>query len=428
MNFLSIQPCGRRGSAHPRITSSNAVSTRISKRRTDRRSERLTCSPSSGMIAAGIGRPPPDRPEADRSAGLQAHREQTLAVGGEQRARAPDRRRRPRSRASPAIWRRSGSAQRLGGGSTGTPMHATEPASDLGLRADHGSVACVAGAVSLACRDAARPPIGFARARTGLLVLLVHRHRGAALAPLAHAQTTTPSATTRATCARRPTPLSGQYFAALDRVQALDDDIARSEQVVDDARARKASTRGDARARALHRVHVVGHAARRRSSTAHDTLDTARRAHLIDRVNAHDQDVYAEVARRRRARCTSSSASCAPRARRRPTRSTSCKAQGAAIDAKLAQAEAAGAGPGGGRRRAAAAATATDAADDDRGGPRPPPRPRHRPPPPRRRRRRRAPRRRRPTTRARPGRSPHHDDPFLSVRPRSGRAAATTAR
>ena len=37
MNFLSIHPCGRRGSAQPRITSSNAVSIRISKRRVERR-------------------------------------------------------------------------------------------------------------------------------------------------------------------------------------------------------------------------------------------------------------------------------------------------------------------------------------------------------------------------------------------------------
>ena len=51
----SIQPAGRRGSADVRMTASNSVSTRISKRRHDRRSECDTRNRSSGMTPLWIG-------------------------------------------------------------------------------------------------------------------------------------------------------------------------------------------------------------------------------------------------------------------------------------------------------------------------------------------------------------------------------------
>jgi hypothetical protein len=50
-----IQAYSLLGSAHASITSSNAVSTRISNREHDRRSDRLTRSPSTGRMARGSG-------------------------------------------------------------------------------------------------------------------------------------------------------------------------------------------------------------------------------------------------------------------------------------------------------------------------------------------------------------------------------------
>src|SRR5439155_15849359 len=69
------------------------------------------------------------------------------------------------------------------------------------------------------------------------------------------------------------------------------------------------------------------------------SLDAARRAHLIDRVNAHDQDVYDALHRATRALHKQQT-------ELRSTRQAQAdaldelRAQGAAIDAKLAQAEA----------------------------------------------------------------------------------------
>ena len=50
---------------------------------------------------------------------------------------------------------------------------------------------------------------------------------GVAFAPFAHAQTTSSASDLRA----QADALSSKYFAALDRVSSLDDDIARSEQL-----------------------------------------------------------------------------------------------------------------------------------------------------------------------------------------------------
>ena len=51
----SIQPLSRVTSAHASITSSNAVSTRISKSRNERLSDRETLIPSSGSTARRTG-------------------------------------------------------------------------------------------------------------------------------------------------------------------------------------------------------------------------------------------------------------------------------------------------------------------------------------------------------------------------------------
>ena len=100
-----IQRPGRVGSPHRRITSANAVSMRISNRRALLRIDRVTCSPSSGMMPRGSGeyqaillRSP---------ARLDRHREDAGPIGGQQRARERDRRRwrSGRRRAPPAPGR-----------------------------------------------------------------------------------------------------------------------------------------------------------------------------------------------------------------------------------------------------------------------------------------------------------------------------------
>jgi hypothetical protein len=235
----------------------------------------------------------------------------------------------------------------------------------------------------------------------GVLVMLCIA-TGAAFAPLAQAQSTSSASDLRA----QADALSNKYFAALERVQSLDDDIARSEQLVDQLSARAKQAKDAARARALLAYTSSG----TQLSTlvdGSDTLETARRAHLIDRVNEHDQDVYAELQKATRA---------LNRQQRelRATRDAQAdavdelKAQGAAIDVKLAQAEA--------QERAEAAAAqsaakaAADAATTTTTGGAPAaaapttttttPAPSTPPPPP--------------AYSGTPGVNPHHDDPFLS--------------
>ena len=73
----------------------------------------------------------------------------------------------------------------------------------------------------------------------GVLLMLCTTTAGAALAPFAHAQSSSNASDLRA----QADALSSKYFTALERVQALDDDIARSEQIVDEflARAQQAT-------------------------------------------------------------------------------------------------------------------------------------------------------------------------------------------
>src|SRR4051794_1399576 len=172
------------------------------------------------------------------------------------------------------------------------------------------------------------------RALVASVLLVLCTTAGAALAPFAHAQTSNSSSDLRA----EADALSSKYFTALARVQSLDDDISRSEQTVEEYLTRAKAARAAARARALVAYTSSG----TQFATlvdGNDTLDTARRAHLIDRVNAHDQDVYEQLQKATRAL----------HKQQRELRATrqaqndavdELKAQGAAIDAKLAQAEA----------------------------------------------------------------------------------------
>jgi len=223
---------------------------------------------------------------------------------------------------------------------------------------------------------------------------------GTAFAPFADAQTSSSASDLRA----QADALSSKYFSALERVSSLDDDITRNEQLRDDLLARAKAARAAARARAL----VAYTSAGTQLATlvdGNDTLETARRAHLIDQVNAHDQDVYNTLHKATRALHKQEQ-------ELRDTRQAQAdalselKAQGAAVDAKLAQAEALEQAAAVQAAAAKAAATTTTTAAGAPAAAAPtttsttvaPP---STPTPP-------------PDYSGTPGVSPHHDDPFLS--------------
>ena len=245
---------------------------------------------------------------------------------------------------------------------------------------------------------------------TGLLVLSITAI-AVLLAPLAHAQTTTAAAgDSTSTLRAEADAASGRYFAALDRVQALDSDIAHNQQVVDAMLARAKQARANARARALIAYTSSG----TQLSTlvdGSDTIDTARRAQLIDSVNQRDETVYAKLRDATRALHKQQRVLRDTRAAQEDALAQ-LRDEGAAIDAKLAQAvqheqqaQAAVA--------ALAAAPAT-VAPATSGGPAPAGAPSTSgttattsppvaaaPAPP-------------PSYSGTPGANPHHDDPFLS--------------
>jgi len=236
----------------------------------------------------------------------------------------------------------------------------------------------------------------------GVLVVLCATV-GISLAPIAHAQTTSTAGELRA----QADALSSKYFSALERVSSLDDDIERSEQLRDDLLARAKAARAVARARALLAYTSSG-SQLDALVESNDTLETARRAHLIDQVNAHDQDVYETLRRATRALHRQEQELRDTR-RAQADALDQLKAQGAAIDAKLAQAEAQEQAQAAAAAKAAAAkaaetttttttGTAPAAAAPTTTTTVPAP---STPPPP-------------PDYSGTPGVSPHHDDPFLS--------------
>lgn len=238
---------------------------------------------------------------------------------------------------------------------------------------------------------------GFVAALTALAVVC---------APVGAAQSSESSAVT---LRAEADTLSSRYFSALARVQKLDADIALNQQAVGDLAVRAKRVRADARGRALLAYTSSG-TQLGALITGADSLDTARRAQLIDRVNERDQAVYKKLHAATRDLRTQQRVL-------REMRQTQADAlselrdQGAAIDAKLAQAEQ--------QERAAAAAsaqaaaptastgdstTSSTAAPQTSGAPAPttttgPPAITPSPPP---------------GYTGTPGVNPHHDDPFLT--------------
>ncbi|MDQ1431738.1 MAG: resuscitation-promoting factor RpfB [Actinomycetota bacterium] len=255
------------------------------------------------------------------------------------------------------------------------------------------------------------PLVRFSGSRALLLGLFVaFLATGAVVcAPLAAAQTG--SDTGAAALRSEADTLSSRYFSALERVQSLDADIARNEQEVADLSARAKQARDNARARALVAYTNSGTQLGALIDGA-DSLDTARRAHLIDHVNAHDQAVYTKLAAATRDLHKQQRIL-------RDTRQAQASAlselrdQGAAIDAKLARAvqQEQAAAASAAQAAAVAAAPSTSAPQQtgsagSAGSAAPAPTtttaaPASAPAPP-------------PGYTGTPGTNPHHDDPFLA--------------
>jgi len=125
---------------------------------------------------------------------------------------------------------------------------------------------------------------------TGLFVV-VFTALAVLLTPLARAQAEDQSATT---LQGEADALASRYFSALDRVHSLDADIARNQKLVDNLTARAKKALADARSRALIAYTTAG-SQLSDLVDGNNSLDTARRAHLIDSVNAHDQSSYSKL-------------------------------------------------------------------------------------------------------------------------------------
>ena len=265
------------------------MSTRISKRRCERRNERLTCTPSSGMIPHGSGDhhpsgPGPSGPRPCRRIGNRPWRYAARSVPGARSAPTP-------AISTPStICAGDGSSQRVGGGSDGTAR--TLPnRSDLRLRASRGPICDRRHRPSLAWRDAAGPSNGFARACCRAARGALHHCWRRARTVRTHADRVEQ---------RNRSPRASRRVVEQVLLHARPRAVARRRHRGQRTTPRRGSpTRPRKRvtrhARGARRVHDVGDAAldtgRRRRHARHP----ARRAHLIDRVNTHDQDVYAKL-------------------------------------------------------------------------------------------------------------------------------------
>jgi hypothetical protein len=192
--------------------------------------------------------------------------------------------------------------------------------------------------------------------------------------------------------------IADQYFRALARSRELDDSIARNEQAIADLEARATRARLDARARAL--IEYKSSASRFATLLdAKSTLDAARRAHLIDQVNARDSATFAKL----RAAVDDLRAGRRDLQLARDQQDTVLQTlsdRARDLDAKLAQAQQAQQAEQA-ARASAAAASAVAAATTTVGAPTTAPAKPVAPPPP-------------PNYQGTPGVNPNHDDPFLT--------------
>jgi peptidoglycan hydrolase CwlO-like protein len=253
-----------------------------------------------------------------------------------------------------------------------------------------------------------RTPVRTARARrsagaTLTVMLLAAVVLPALLTAPAAAQSTSSTSTDVATLRAQADDIANQYFRALARSNDLEAEITRNAQLVDDLSAKAKRAKDDAKARALLAYTTSGdHLAT--LIQGRSMLATARRAQLIDKVNARDKAAYTKL------RATTEEL----RAKRKDLEDSRAEQatvlaqlqdQARAMDAKLAeaeqrqQAEAAAQAAAGQAARVAAAATATTTTVKPTITAAPP----------------------KPTTPTvppnyvgTPGTYPHHDDPFLT--------------
>jgi peptidoglycan hydrolase CwlO-like protein len=226
----------------------------------------------------------------------------------------------------------------------------------------------------------------------------------------AAAQTTSSTTADVATMRAQADDIANQYFKALARSNELEDEITRNAQLVDDLSAKAKRAKDNAKARALLAYTTSGdHLAT--LIQGRSVLATARRAQLIDSVNARDNAVYTKLratTEELRAKRKDLEASRAEQA----TVLAQIQDQARAMDAKLAAAEqlaqaevAAKAAADQATQSAAAAAAATAAASATTTTAKPttttaPAKPTAPSPPP--------------NYTGTPGTNPHHDDPFLT--------------
>ena len=212
----------------------------------------------------------------------------------------------------------------------------------------------------------------------------------------ATAQTTDPSV---AQLQAEVEAINSRYFSALAEFTAADVAVKDNEATVADLKVKAARAKALARERALlaYKSSGAGLAA---IVAGNDTLDAAKRAHLIDQVNQRDRSAYKSF--RITAKELKAKQAALRDARTHQEQSLAdLKQQASALDAKLAEAQAkqqaaavaaatatTAAAQAQQRQATAAAATTTTLA--------PPPAP---VPPP--------------NYGGTPGTSPHHDDPFL---------------
>jgi len=191
--------------------------------------------------------------------------------------------------------------------------------------------------------------------------------------------------------------LSSEYFATLAAFAQADAAVRDNEAAVADLKAKAARAKAAARDRALLAYKSSGSGLSAIISGA-DTADTVHRVHLIDTVNARDRSAYKSF--RVSARQLRAKQQALRDARQSQEQSLAdLKAQGAALDAKLAEAqqrEQAAAAQAQARAQAqqdqaTAAATTTTAAPTTTTTPTPPS-----------------------GYTGTPGTSAHHDDPFLT--------------
>ena len=129
--------------------------------------------------------------------------------------------------------------------------------------------------------------------------------------------------------------LASRYFAALTRAQELDDEAERTAAEVDDLEARAERARAAARDRALLAYRQSG-SRLGAVMEGEDLLDSARRARLIDQVNERDHATYdrlREVSKELRDRRQQLESVRAEQS----AGLDELRAQGAAIDARLAR-------------------------------------------------------------------------------------------